>query len=188
MPVYEIDYSELKDLNRKLKKHPKEARNAMRSAVNRTISRIVTNTAKEVKKEYPAIIRKDIKETLNIEKATLSNLTGIVESTGSRLRASKFPHKISRKRNRSPVSVKIKGSYKTSGNSPVMFGEGVGGNRGARGREIYKREGKTAETVYTLSIPQMISNENVYKAIADDASEFLVKRFEHEYYYRINKQ
>ena len=187
--VYEIDTHELESLGGKIEIFPREARRAMVASANRALSKIITNTATEVKKNYSTIKRKDIKDIAVTKKATFSNLEASVTYTGKQLRASTFPHTISRSRNRSPVNLRIRTASVKSSPTPAMFGEKAGGSRGVRGtREIYKREPNTrkVKTVYTLSIPQMISNETVYKQIQDQAKKDYADRFVHEFEYRIS--
>lgn len=190
MAQIEIDTSGIEKLADKMAKVPDVTLKAAAYAVNRTISRAITFTAEEVRKEYPSIKRKDIKAGATIKKATANylNMNASITFKGTRLRASMFPHTISRTKNRSPVTLKIKSTAKTSKPSPVMFGEGSGGNRGARGtREVYKRiNGQNAiKPVYTISIPQMISNDDVYKRISERVSDEFLKTFEHELDYRL---
>lgn len=186
--VIEIDKKDLERLGDKLNKCPNITRKAMAYALNRAMSKGITYTANEVKKEYPSIKRKDISQGSKKTRATIQKLNASVEFKGPRLQASKFPHTISRRKQRSPVTLKIKNAKQISGANPIMFGEKAGGKRGARGtREVFKREpsSRVVKTVYTLSVPQMISNENAIKKIESNLHKDYMDRFEHELEYRL---
>lgn len=180
----QIDDSDLKRLEAKMKACPEATRKAIAVTLGqkRAVSRIITFVADEAIAEYRGVIRKDVKQlakTKTQKGVTSTSLS--IEFKDSPLKATKFPNTISRSKNRSPITLEIKrGIRKKSGTNPVMFGT-------RPKREIYKRKlgERTIRPVYTLSIPQMISNDEVYKRIQTKAQVYITERLEHELDYRL---
>lgn len=187
--VIEIDTSELEEFMEAYSLLPTQVKRSLADSLNRTSSKVITWTGEAVQKEYNSIKRKDIKGVAKIKRANSNNLDSSITFTDSRLKASLFPHTISRRKNRSPVTLKIKKAPATSGGNPIMFGEGTGQRRGARGtREVYKRypNSREVKTVHTIAIPQMVENQAVFDEIQELAEKFLLERFMHDIEYRAN--
>ena len=177
-----VDTSDLEKIVEQLPLFPREAHAAMNAALNRTTSRVVTNILKDVANEY-AIKRPQVRKTIGVKKSRVSTLTAEVDVTGSRIKMGSFQFTHAENRYRSPVSVKIKKSngMVTSNSQPPLFvGKG----------QVYHRTPHDKYKVgwaFSLSVPQMVSNDEVYNTIADDAHEFLMDRFNHELQYRLKK-
>lgn len=176
-----IDTDELEKAMNKFPAFPKQAHGAMNASLNRTISRVVTNITKEVAVDY-AVKRGQVKKTIGVKKSNESTLRAEATVTDKRIKMGSFKFKYEHNRYRSPVSVKIKnsGGYVRSTSKPALFQ--------AR-NQIYHRTPNDPKYkigwAFTLSIPQMVSNDEVYDRIADDAHKFLLERFEIELKYRI---
>lgn len=182
-----INDKELKKIAIKFKDFPNKVPAATAAAINRTLTYTITQTKKEVTNEY-SIKQKDVGATLKKKRASKGSLNAYIESKGSTIALSKFPYnpKQYRKRNKKvKVKVKKQEGYKVIKTSPTAFVQTMNG-----ATHIWMREGKKRTPVRllrTLSVPQMISNEKVIKAIEKKASEKLQERIEHEIEWRLNK-
>ena len=178
----DLDTSEVKKLADRLSACPQMMHAATASALNRTLTFIGAETKRQVKKEYA--VTKSISKSVKMTRATKSNLTAKATYTDKPIPMFVFKHTVARNRSRSPVSITIKnsnGKRTHLGSNPALF-------RGY-GKKIMRREdgSKNIRTAYTLSIPQMISNEDVYNEIAEKAEEHFMKRLEHEVTWRLEK-
>lgn len=181
-----IDTKELKKITIKLGEIPKQIQGATASALNRTVDYTVTQTAREVTKRY-AISQKEVKKTIKKHKASKSNLYAYVESSGNSTALHRFPHTPKKYSKKAKVKVQvIKGSGKKSiGVTPSAFVQNMKGTTG-----IWKREGEKRAPVVllrSLSIPQMISNDETLKNIQEASSKKLQERIEHEINWRLSK-
>ena len=173
----------------KLADFPKESHAAMRSALNRTVNRVATNMTKEVAAEY-AVKRQQVKKTIKIKKASGSNLTAEADTQDRRIKLGSFAFKVSNPSTvRTPISVKVKNTngFKQSTVNPPIF---AGRSRVTGKQDLFRRTPNSAYKIgwlFTLSIPQMTANPDVYKRISDDANDFMLKRFEHELDYRLKR-
>ena len=117
-------------------------------------------------------------------KATASNLEAIAEYADKPIPMFVFKFTAEANRFRSPITVTIKkssGAKTHKGSSPALFK--------AYGKKIMRRESdeKTIRTAYTVSIPQMVANDEVYNVVAEKAMEYYAKRMKHEVEYRLSK-
>ena len=177
-----VDASKLEKLAEGLSDYPQQMYAAMASALNRTLTFVGAETKRQVQAEYA--VTKSINKSVKMTKATKRNLTAIATYTDKPIPMFVFKNTYKRNRFRSPVTVTIKksnGARTHNGSNPALF-------RGY-GKKIMRREGgeENIRTAYTLSIPQMVSSDEVYKVIADKAEEYLYKRMEHEVEYRLSK-
>lgn len=176
----EIDYSEFEFVKEALHHLPRDAHAAMANALNRTVTKTVGYTHDEVSRKY-AVKRKGVKETLSIQKAKQSNLVAVVESRDRRLKISHFPFSAKGKNRIANVEI-VRGRKVLSTSNPPLF---VGRANGSSGkREVFTRptDGSKYKVTYgfTMAIPQMIENEEVWDKIAKQSKEFLRDRFYHE--------
>lgn len=181
----EIDYSEFEHVKEALHYLPKESHAAMANALNRTATKTVTYTHDAVSDRY-AVKRKGVKETLSIKKAKRNYLMAVVESQDRRLKISHFPFSANGKMRIARVEI-VRGRKVLSASRPPLF---VGRANGSSGkREVFTRptDGSKYKVTYgfTMSIPQMIENEEVWNKIAKQSKEFLRERFYHEMRQRI---
>ncbi|WP_069997756.1 phage tail protein [Cellulosilyticum sp. I15G10I2] len=190
-----IDTKKIETLTIELKGFEKEVGEAAYHALNRTLDQVVTQVGRIVPKEY-AIKAKEVKETFagGIKRPSKSNLEASVASRGHTLSLAHFPltpsdpklAKMLEIRYGTPLKVKIK---KSSGNkqirtNPKPFLASTGAKSADKTQyNIFKRSGKSRlpiAPVRTLSIPQMITNENIGDQIQNFATEKLNERLQHE--------
>lgn len=186
--TYTVDASDLLKKTERLAKFPLKTRRAMANALNRGLNRVSTNVVKEVAKEYD-VVQGQVKKTITRRRANTSNLLAEAIVSDKRLKLGSFKFRYKRNQQRSPVSVRVKKSngFTTSNSTPALFA----GRSKATGRvEIFRRDPSgqfDIEYPFTLSIPQMVENDKVYQAIAEDAADFIQKRFEHELEHQLRK-
>lgn len=160
-----IDAAELKRVQGMLGEIAHKAPNVIASSLNRSISNLNANIPKEVRKYYH-IKATDIKKTLKSFKASSSNLSAKVTSTGKVLGLDKFkvsPKTVNPKR-KSQLKIAIK-----QGGTKRVLGAFVANIHGTK---IFKRDGKTRLPVSRLmgpSVPQMIGNEESVNQIETEA-------------------
>lgn len=175
-----VDTSDLEKLMKKFDGFPDQVRSSLNNTLNRTINRVKTNTQKEVKKEYA--VNRSIKKVMYDKRSKLSTLTAEVGVTDTRIKMGDFKFSAAQNSQRSPITVTIKksnGAVTSTAQPPLFMGK----------NQIYHRTPNDPKYkvgwAFTLSIPQMVSNEEVYQRIADDAHDFMLKRFEQDITYRI---
>ena len=120
-----------------------------------------------------------------MEKATRNKLTAAANYKDKPIPMFVFKHKVPANQYRSPISITIKksnGMQTHHGSNPALF-KAYGGSKIIR-RDIGQRNLKTA---YTVSIPQMVANDDVYDEIAKKAEVKLQERIEHELEWRLSK-
>jgi hypothetical protein len=177
-----VDLTDVKDLVKDLQVCPQMIRQATASALNRTLTFIGAETKRQVQQEYA--VTKSIQKAFTKKRATQNNLTAEAIYTDKSIPMFVFKHTVAQNRFRSPVTITIKksnGKQTHNGSNPALF-------RGY-GKKIMRRESgeKNIRTAYTLSIPQMVANDDVYKVIAEKAQSHFYKRLEHEVDWRMKK-
>lgn len=188
MPKVVVETKALERLSAEMVLFPKECRAAMSSALNRTLNRVTTNISKEVAVDY-AVKRGQIKKTISTKKSKRSTLQAEAIVTDKPIKMGSFRFKVLDDKYRTPVSVKIKntnGFVKSSSQPPIFAGM----SRATGKKELFHRTPGDKYKIsygFTLSIPQMVANEDVYNRIREDAEEYLEQRYEHEIEYRLNK-
>lgn len=170
----------LKDLQGFLS--PQTSHAALASALNRTLTFVTAETKRQVKDEYA--VTKSLDKSVEKKKATRSDLTAEAKYTGKPLPLFIFKNTAPENRYRSPVSVLVKksnGMQTHSGSNPAMFK--------AYGNKIKIRDAgqRNIRGAYTVSIPQMVRNDEVYEVIAKKAEDYLYKRLVHELERRLSK-
>lgn len=179
-----IDDREIKNTLKKLDKFPKQVPKAASAAINRTITFTNKKVSQEVRKIYN-IKAGDIKSSIKIKKATPSNLSGEINSSGRRLTLKRFSKTNKWKRGK-PIKVKVKKTgAKVVNTSPKAFMTSLNGNG-----QILKRKGSSqypVEVLHTLSVPQMISNVKVSDVVMEEAKQVLKRRIEHEVEHRLSR-
>lgn len=186
MAHIEIDATEFENIKDAMILFPQTARSAMSATLNRATDKMVTWIHEEVTNEY-AVKRVGIKKTLDIEKSTVRKLEAVVTSTDRRIKLSGFPFKASGKMRIAKVKVKQGGFVKSKSNPPLFVGKA---NKTTGKREVFIRtpgESHDLSFGFTLSIPQMIANDEVYDKIALKTSYFIQEEFERELHYRLNR-
>lgn len=189
-----VDTGELKRLIVGTKNFEKEVAGAIASALNRTVDFVNTRLGRIVTGIY-AIKGADVKKTIRKYKAKKGQLSARLESKGSPLSLTHFPHKpettvIARslgvRHKRAQVKVKIKkGSMQPMKVDPKAFLQKANG-----ATNIFKRVGderKPIVVLKTLSVPQMITNETVGVDIQKLAQGKMNERLTHEVDFRLSK-
>jgi hypothetical protein len=182
MAYVTVDLTDVKDLVKDLQVCPQMIRQATASALNRTLTFVGAETKRQVQEEYA--VTKSIQKAFTKKRATQSDLTAEAIYTDKSIPMFVFKHTVAQNQYRSPVTITIKksnGKQTHNGSNPALF-------RGY-GKKIMRRESgeKNIRTAYTLSIPQMVANDDVYKVIAEKAESHFYKRFEHEVDWRMKK-
>lgn len=183
-----IIYCDTSDLSKLLKKvedilSPQSTHAAMASALNRTLTFVGAETKRQVQAEYA--VTKSISKSVKMKKAKANHLVAEAMYTGKPIPLFVFKHSAPQNRYRSPVTVTIKksnGAQTHTGSNPAMF-------KSYSGKKVSIRAAgqKNIKTAYTLSIPQMVSSDDVYDVIAKKAEEKLYERLEHELKWRMSK-
>lgn len=182
-----IDTKELKKITIELNKLPKQIPQATASALNRTLDFTATRIKKEVTAEY-SVKSSDVSKTLKKKRASRSNLYAYIQSKGHTLSLARFPHsprKYSKRAKVVMVQVKKSGGYKIVDTQPKAFVQAMG-----KATNIWKRQGPGRYPVTilrTLSVPQMISNNETREKIQDAAAKKLQERVNHEIKWRLDK-
>jgi len=195
-----IDVSPLNKLTEGLKGFEKEIPGAASSAINRTLTQVVTKLGRIVTDQY-AVKSKEVKETTkgNIRKSSKGNLKASIRSAGHTLSFAHFPF-TPKKPSKRQVKVKIINSK-----GKVASKHGFVASTGAKVESktqynVFRRTGKfsiaekgryqgkmreNVAPIRTLSIPQMITNQTTSEQITEFANSKLAERVDHEIKYRL---
>lgn len=159
-------------------------------ALQRTIDQTITQVGRIVPRTY-SIKAKEVKDSFagGIKRPTPSNLKASITSKGHTLSLAHFPFtpktpQTAGRRRKVTVIIKKEGGRKIVNTNPLPFVA----KTGARSPDltqfnVFRREGQARFPILvprTLSIPQMITNENVGDQIETFATENLNRRLEHE--------
>lgn len=183
-----VDTKQLERLTFELKGFEKQVGTAAYHALNRTLDQVITQVGRIVPKSY-AIKATEVKASFKrgIKRPSKENLTASITSYGSTLSLAHFPHSPqapSSKKYKVKVTIKKDKGRTAVNTSPLPFIASTGTKSADKTQyNVFKREGKSRfpiTVVRTLSIPQMITNENVAEQIQKIASDKLNERLEHE--------
>lgn len=155
---------------------------SMANALNDTIKFVGAETKRQVQGEY--YVTKSINKSLSMKRATRRNLTAEANYQDKPLPLFVFKHKVPANQYRSPIQVTIK---KSNGMKTVGVSKGAAVFGAYGGKKIERRDltQKNLKTAYTVSIPQMVANPDVYDDIAKKAEAKLINRFNHHIEWRI---
>lgn len=174
-----VDSRDLEILKASLLKYPKETRIALSNALNRGGIRARKLMAQEAIKHYN-IKSAEVKNTIKLEKASPTRLEAKAISEDKLLKLSNFKFSYDNASTvRTPVRVAVKrgGKKLITSQPPVFYGKG----------DLFHRASATDQRVrmaMTLSIPQMISNEEVFQQIQLEGNQYVHERLMHELEYR----
>lgn len=182
-----VDTKQIDRLTLELKGFEDKVGEAAYQALNRTIDQVVTQVGRIIPKSY-AIKAREVKDSFKggIKRPSRTDLTASIESTGHTLSFSHFPYtpkKPKRGGRKSTVKVAI---LKSKGK--VLSLKGFVATTGAKSEDktqfnVFMRLGDKRfpiAPIRTLSIPQMITNENVSEEIMKAAQERMDERLQHE--------
>lgn len=181
-----VDVSSLTRIVSGLSNFQREMPGAISSSLNRTVDFMNTRTGKLVSGEYE-ISAKDVKKTIKKIKSSKGSLKAGIKSTGGTLTFShfKFTPKVPGRRGKVKVKVKKKEGYKEIRTAQNVFVQVITGKT-----QLVTRTGSARLPIHilrSLSVPQMIGNENVGNVVRLEASRKLEDRVQHEIEYRLNK-
>jgi hypothetical protein len=184
-----VDTEELKRIALELKGFPDVAPKAMSSALNRTITTVKTDMKREVVAAYE-VKGSDVTKSLSVKKSSPNKLSAEAISQGRPIALAHFkfkPKKPMAGKTRRKVMVKVKKSegFTEIKSKPAAFVQNPNG-----ATNIFKREGQSRlpiKRLYSLSVPQMLGNQEVINRITVKAHETLEKRVKHEIEYRLKK-
>lgn len=187
MIITEIKVSGMEDVERRLGNLKSKAPLVLSRAINRAISNVKKNSAKETSSRY-YITSGEVKKTLRLVKASKSSLKAAVISSGSGIALSKFkvnPGTPVRYRgaSRSPkvyrAGVKKSGGVKPLAGDPKAFIAVMkSGHKG-----VFERTSDASlpiKQLYGPSVPQIMKNQDILDVINKDAAETLQKRLDVE--------
>lgn len=187
MIITEIKVSGMEDVERRLGNLKSKAPLVLSRAINRAISNVKKNSAKETSSRY-YITSGEVKKTLRLVKASKSSLKAAVISSGSGIALSKFkvnPGTTVRYRgaSRSPkvyrAGVKKSGGVKPLAGDPKAFIAVMkSGHKG-----VFERTSDASlpiKQLYGPSVPQIMKNQDILDVINKDAAETLQKRLDVE--------
>lgn len=177
-----IDAKNIEYAKQMLGKAPKEINLAAVNAINRTITKIKTQTSKSIRKNY-LVSAKNIKGTLNIKRASRSKLRGVLASQGSPLLLTAFRVRANK---RGPVKVQVRKQSGAKAVPSLFLGVSRKGYTGAMQRAQRKAR-YPLRIPYGPSVPQMFGSENVIGELTPLAEATLNERFLHEVEYRFSK-
>ncbi|EFV78955.1 hypothetical protein HMPREF1013_00839 [Bacillus sp. 2_A_57_CT2] len=174
--VVNTDTTMINDVRERLGTFSNKAPNVISSALNRAVTNVSSNVSKEVRQRY-VVKAADIKNTLSKTKASRSNLSAIVKSSGGLMPLDRFkvsPRTVQPRRKK-PIKVSVKkGGLKTLPGAFVVNLNGI---------KVFKRTTKRRLPIMRLfgpSIPQMIGNEEVREKINLEGNETFQRRLDHE--------
>jgi hypothetical protein len=152
---------------------------ALSNAINRSAEGARTDTVRQVREEY-VISAGRVRETMEIRKASKSDLTASVISRGRPRALSYFklrPGKVTKKRPREGVHAQVK---RTGGEviPEAFIAKLASGHVG-----VFWREGKKRfpiEQLYGPSVAQMVGNQSVSRYVEQNAQRRLDDRLDHE--------
>ena len=177
-----IDAKNMEYAQQLLGKATKEINLAAVNAINRTITKIKTQTSKSIRKNY-LVSAKNVKGTLNIKRASRSKLRGVLASQGSPLLLTTFRVRANK---RGPVKVQVRKLGGAKAVPGLFLGVSRKGYTGAMQRAQSKAR-YPLRIPYGPSVPQMFGSENVIGELTPLAEATLNERFLHEVEYRFSK-
>lgn len=161
-----------------LKRVPNGAPKAVVAALNRASQGARTDAIKKARERYH-IKAKDVRNTMQITKATYNDMTTTIRASGSPIALSRFkisPTKPVKRRKKPVVARVVRGA-----GGPIVKVFVARVKSGHVG--VFKRAGKSRlpiKQLYGPSVPQMLGHESVTKYLEEKALERLEERFEHE--------
>jgi hypothetical protein len=176
----EIDINNLAQVELALRKTPEKINQVLSRAVNRAATNAKSNMSKKVREEY-AIKASDIKNAVNITRATTSKPDATVKSAGKKINLAKFRISPTAPRPNNPPKDGYKVQVKKSeGLKVVPRGFLVNSNGGLA---FFQRTGSSRMPIKRLmgpAVPEMIGNKSVIEWVENEAQKMLNSRVEHE--------
>lgn len=189
MPTIVVDLKQIDKLSVEFIAFPTELKRAVRNSINQALNSGQKAIAVEVKKEYAIRTQRAARSKIKLKRATLSNLNGELEVTDKRIQAKEFSHNAQKfggiGRTGTPLKLEIKKGQKISSRHMFMPYK-TGSTAQPRGRGIYLHneipiKGMQFDPVFTISVPQMVRNDEVYDGISKEMEKTYYKQ--HEYWH-----
>ncbi len=153
------------------------------NAINHTSRKLRTTISKTIRKEY-VISAAKIKDSLNVQRASRTRLTGLIKSTGRTLPLDVF--KVTAPKNGGSLKAKVL-KRNSPISSPGMFrGTSRKGYTGLMMRK-HRNRPYPLKIPHGPSVPQMLGAEVVTNEIEKDAVKHLNERFLHEVNFQLQK-
>lgn len=179
--MIELDTKNLTYAQQMLANAPKQVRLAAVSAINRTVTKMRTQTSKTIRENY-VVKAADIKSTLKIRRASSARMHGIIASRGRPLLLTAFRVRANK---RGPVKVQVKKQTGAKSVPGMFLGTSRRGYTGAMHRKQSARY--PLRVPYGPSVPQMFGSRDVIGELTPMAEATLNERFLHEVEYRFGK-
>lgn len=168
----------LKKVNKSLRKMDKAVNQAFLSSINRASQRAKTETGRKVRERY-IVKQKEVTETITVKKAKGNLLTAVLTSKGRTLPLIKFGVTPKKRLKRPPKAVKAS-VFRSGGKKPIP-GAFIASDGGRIG--VFEREGKKRLPIRELrgpAVPQMAYSEEVREHVQQVYGEEMQKRLPHE--------
>lgn len=177
--MIEFDETQLESAKIILAGIPTGVQRAAASALNRAVDGARGAAVRKARSEY-IITAKRIRDTMKINRASMSNLQASVVSRGRPIALSYFkfkPGTVPTKRMKNPVSVQVRrdGGGTITGGFVAMMKSGHVGVFNRRGMESYPIDQR-----YGPSAPQMLASTGVAAFVEQEAEKRLQTRLNHE--------
>ena len=201
-----IDSSELKHAEKLLESMGKKAKPMVAKSINRALRGVPLDASKKARETYN-VKSTQIKGSFKIEHANKNSLSGFAESKGGPISLYHFnprPRKPGPPWPKRGVSVKVKSTRKMIPGAFIgTLAKGGDPAKKARssyavfmrvpGKYMRSRAGKTKHSQYikkrsSVSVPQMVDNDDVVDHVEKGANERFNKTLEHELDYALRKK
>lgn len=172
-----IDANTISEVEQQLGQFKSKAPTVIARALNRAAANAKTNAGKKVRETY-IVKTSDIKNSINISKATKSSLGAKVVSRGERLGLHKFKVSPKAPRPKNPPNA-LKAAVKKGSGKQILHAF-VADINGAKVFERTSSARLPIRMLYGPAIPQMLGNVSVKNYIETEASNVFNQRLEHE--------
>ena len=194
MPEVYVVTDSLEQLTEEMRQFPQVAHGAMASSLNRTLNFVTKEITSDVAENY-AVKKPQVKKVMKTQKATKRSMTASLTVTDKRLRLGAFKFKPTspsgNKAKDTSITITIKKGQPKQLSSRDGIPWFVGTANKTTGKpDIFTRtgEGRKISWGFTVSIPQMVSNDEIYNETARKAEDFLTDRyFNHEFPYMLER-
>lgn len=174
--MIQFDENQLRRAQEILRHVPNKIPQAVASAINRATESARTAAVKKAREDY-IIQAGRVRETIDISKASSSNLSARVRARG-RPRALTYFKTNPKAPKKMPRGSQLFAQVKRSGGGTIKGAFVAKMRSGHVG--VFNRSGSRLVQRYGPSVPQMLESQTVSKFVQNKAVEVLDKRLEHE--------
>lgn len=175
----EVDKTDLKNVQRRLGNLERKAPMVVARALNKTAVSARQQLATQTKKVYT--YKKSVREQMDIRKASVGNLSALIESLGKPHNLTSFTYSARKKKGASAAQLKGGGKKMLVGPKGIKAWKTTA--TGGKGGGLLQREGKERYPLKFLSgtsTPKMIENEKVYGTVNPEIQEKLRKNIDNQ--------